>query len=57
MGKPNIKKGYHILQLFLEDSESNFSESIRSSRTIIESKFDKNSSFLILSCINYSTRH
>ena len=37
----NIKKGYHILQNFLEDSESNFSEAIRSSRAIIESKFKK----------------
>ena len=38
----DIKKGYHILQNFLEDSESNFSEAIRSSRTIIEAKFEKN---------------
>jgi len=45
----SIKKGYHILQNFLEDSESNFSEAIRSSRTIIESKFEKNKSFLITS--------
>ena len=45
----NIKKGYHILQNFLEDSESNFSEAIRSSRTIIEAKFKKNKSFLITS--------
>jgi polysaccharide biosynthesis transport protein len=45
----DIKKGYHILQNFLEDSESNFSEAIRSSRTIIESKFKKNRSFLITS--------
>ena len=45
----DIKKGYHILQNFLEDSESNFSEAIRSSRTIIESKFKKNKSFLITS--------
>ena len=45
----NIKKGYHILQNFLEDSESNFSEAIRSSRAIIESKYDKNKSFLITS--------
>ena len=45
----NLKKGYHILQMFLEDSESNFSESIRSSRAIIESKFKKNSSYLITS--------
>ena len=45
----NIKKGYHILQNFLEDSESNFSEAIRSSRAIIEAKFEKNKSYLITS--------
>jgi len=45
----DIKKGYHILQNFLEDSESGFSEAIRSSRTIIEAKFEKNKSFLITS--------
>jgi len=45
----NIKKGYHILQNFLEDSESNFSEAIRSSRTIVEAKFERNKSFLITS--------
>ena len=45
----DIKKGYHILQNFLEDTESNFSEAIRSSRTIIEAKFKKNRSFLITS--------
>ena len=45
----NIKKGYHILQNFLEDSESNFSEAIRSSRTIIEAKFERNKSFLVTS--------
>ena len=44
-----IKKGYHILQMFLEDSESNFSESIRSSRAIVESKFKKNSSYMVTS--------
>jgi capsular exopolysaccharide synthesis family protein len=44
-----IKKGYHILQNFLEDSESNFSEAIRSSRAIIEAKFQKNKSYLITS--------
>ena len=44
-----IKKGYHILQMFLEDSESNFSESIRSSRAVIESKFEKNSSYMVTS--------
>ena len=45
----DIKKGYHILQNFLEDSESNFSEAIRSSRAIIEAKFQKNKSYLITS--------
>ena len=45
----DIKKGYHILQNFLEDSESNFAEAIRSSRAIIEAKFEKNKSFLITS--------
>jgi succinoglycan biosynthesis transport protein ExoP len=45
----NIKKGYHILQNFLEDSESNFSEAIRSSRAIIEAKFETNKSYLITS--------
>jgi succinoglycan biosynthesis transport protein ExoP len=37
----NLKRGYHILQMFVEDSTSSFSESIRSSRAIIESKFQK----------------
>jgi len=45
----DIKKGYHILQNFLEDSESSFSEAIRSSRAIIEAKFQKNKSYLITS--------
>ena len=45
----NIKKGYHILQNFLEDGESNFSEAIRSSRAIVEAKFNKNKSYLITS--------
>tara|TARA_A100001011_G_C14300973_1_gene840776 strand:- start:606 stop:2747 length:2142 start_codon:yes stop_codon:yes gene_type:complete len=44
-----IQKGYHILQMFLEDSESNFSESIRSSRAVVESKFKLNSSYMITS--------
>ena len=35
--------------MFSSDNESHFSELIRSSRTIIESKFKKNSSFLITS--------
>ena len=45
----NLKKGYHILQMFVEDPESVFSESIRSIRATIESKFKKNSSFLVTS--------
>ena len=38
-----------IIQMFSSDNESHFAESIRSSRAIIESKFKKNSSFLITS--------
>jgi len=45
----NLKRGYHILQMFVEDSTSSFSEAIRSSRAIIESKYSKNSSYLITS--------
>lgn len=44
-----LKRGFHLLQIFLEDSESNFSESIRNARTVIESKFKKNKSYLITS--------
>ena len=43
------KKNTDIIQMFSYDNESHFAESIRSSRTIIESKFDKNSSFLVTS--------
>ena len=45
----NLRKGFHILQMFLEDPDSVFSESVRSSRTTIESKFNKNCSFLVTS--------
>jgi succinoglycan biosynthesis transport protein ExoP len=45
----DLKKGFHILQMFLEDPDTSFSESIRSARTTLESKFKKNSSFLITS--------
>jgi len=45
----DLKKGFHILQMFLEDPESDFSESIRSARATVESKFKKNSSFLVTS--------
>ena len=45
----DLKKGFHILQMFLEDPDSSFSESIRSARATVESKFKKNSSFLVTS--------
>jgi len=45
----NLKRGYHILQLFIEDSNSNFAECVRSSRATIESRFNKNSSFVVTS--------
>jgi len=44
-----LKRGFHILQMFVEDGASNFSEAIRSSRAIIESKFEKNKSYMITS--------
>ena len=44
-----LKRGFHILQMFVEDGASGFSEAIRSSRAIIESKFDKNKSYMITS--------
>ena len=39
-----LKRGFHILQMFVEDGASSFAEAIRSSRAIIESKFSKNRS-------------
>ena len=44
-----LKRGFHILQLFVEDGASSFAESIRSSRAIIESKFNKNKSYMVTS--------
>ena len=44
-----LKKGYHILQMFVEDPDSSFSESIRTIRTTLESKFSRNASYLITS--------
>ena len=44
-----LKKGYHILQMFVEDGASNFAEAVRSSRTTIESKFSKNRSYMVTS--------
>jgi len=44
-----LKRGFHILQMFVEDGASSFSEAIRSSRAIIESKFEKNKSYMVTS--------
>jgi len=44
-----LKRGFHILQMFVEDGASSFSEAIRSSRAIIESKYEKNKSYMITS--------
>tara|TARA_Y100000389_G_scaffold48597_1_gene43880 strand:+ start:2285 stop:4411 length:2127 start_codon:yes stop_codon:yes gene_type:complete len=44
-----LKRGFHILQMFVEDGASSFSEAIRSSRAIIESKFEKNKSYIVTS--------
>ena len=43
------KENLDIIQMFSSDNASHFAESIRSSRAIIESRFNKNSSFLITS--------
>ena len=44
-----LKRGFHILQMFVEDGASSFAEAIRSSRATIESKFSKNKSYMITS--------
>jgi len=44
-----LKRGYHILQMFVEDGASSFAEAIRSSRATIESKFLKNKSYMVTS--------
>ena len=44
-----LKRGFHILQMFVEDGASSFAEAIRSSRAIIESKFSKNRSYMVTS--------
>jgi len=49
---PNVKKldkGYHLSQMFLEDVNSEFSESIRTLRTLMVAKYQKNKSILISS--------
>jgi capsular exopolysaccharide synthesis family protein len=44
-----IDKGYHLSQMFIEDVNSEFSESIRTLRTLLVAKFQKNKSILISS--------
>ena len=45
----NIKKGFHLLQNYIEDNESIFSESVRMLRTSIVSKFKKHTTILVTS--------
>ena len=44
-----LKKGFHLFQIFLEDAKSHFSESVRTLRTIIQSKIQKNKTVLVTS--------
>lgn len=46
---PLIRKGFHLLQMYLEDSKSRFSDSVRSLKTSLEANFEKNKSYLITS--------
>jgi len=49
---PSVKKldkGYHLSQLFIEDVNAEFSESIRSLRTLLVAKFQKNKTLLLSS--------
>ena len=49
---PSVKKldkGYHLSQMFLEDVNSEFSEAIRTLRTLLVAKFKKNKSILLTS--------
>jgi len=49
---PSVKdlgKGYHLSQMFLEDVNSEFSESIRTLRTLMVAKYQKNKSILLSS--------
>jgi succinoglycan biosynthesis transport protein ExoP len=45
----NIKKGYHLSQMFIEDNDSEFSEAIRTLRTLLVAKYQKNKSILLSS--------
>ena len=44
-----IDKGFHLSQMFIEDVNSEFSESIRTLRTLMVAKYQKNKSILISS--------
>ena len=44
-----IDKGYHLSQIFLEDVNSEFSESIRTLRTLLVAKYQKNKTILLSS--------
>ena len=44
-----LDKGYHLSQMFIEDVNSEFSESIRTLRTLLVAKFQKHKSILISS--------
>ena len=44
-----IDKGYHLSQMFIEDVNAEFSESIRTLRTLLVAKYQKNKSILISS--------
>ena len=49
---PSVKKldkGYHLSQMFLEDVNSEFSEAIRTLRTLLVAKYKKNKSILLTS--------
>ena len=45
----NIGKGYHLSPMFIENADSEYSESIRTLRTLMVAKFKKNKSILITS--------
>ena len=48
--KVNIaRKGFHMMQMYIEDTDSAFAESIRNGRTVMESKFDLNKTYLVTS--------
>ena len=48
--KVNIsRKGFHMMQMYLEDNDSAFAESIRNARTLMESKFKPKKTYLITS--------